>query len=94
MKHTILNAVRVGSSNFYGMMEELAKAHEEFEMSELKQRLEQNWKVDEVKVVKRRPRFKVPVSVVIRCMGKELILSWEEYQEHGKGWTIVRKIYK
>ena len=38
--------------------------------------------------VKRHPAF-----VVVRVLGKEMKLSWEDYQKHCPEFKIIRKYY-
>lgn len=74
-------------------------AHIEFEKSELKQRLDEGWKVESSRIKHRRPRIKTvktPKQVVVslgEVMAATITLSWEDYQKHGTGLKIVMRIY-
>lgn len=69
-----------GSSHLTERMEELRKAHEEFEASELKKRLDDNWKITGARV--RRPRIKYEPFKVIMVFGKPVKITIEEYNKH------------
>ena len=59
---------------------ERLKAHEEFQMSELKKMLDEGWQVKEIKV--KRPRIKKENFKIVMVFGKPTKLTIQEYNDH------------
>ena len=74
---------------------ERLKAHEEFQVSELKEMLDKGWQVKSARV--KRPRIMheaQPKQVVVTLGGNWTVkLSFEEYKQRGDGLKIIMKIY-
>ena len=60
--------------------EQLKKAHEEFELSELKKRLDDEWKIASSKV--KRQRIKYQPTKIVMVFGKPMKISLEESRDH------------
>ena len=74
--------------------EALRKAHEEFEQSELKRRLDEGWKIRSARV--KRPRIKPqPRMVITLMMGKEIQVDIKVFREKYEpyGFRIIQEIY-
>lgn len=75
--------------------ETLKRAKEEFEASELKQRLDNEWKITSAQVKHRRPRIKrTPKQVRISVGGFiEITLDYSEWSSRGSLGTVLEEIY-
>ena len=81
-----------GCTDLTTKIELLRAAHEEFEASELKKRLDAGYKPTEVKV--ERPRIKkVPRKVVISVLNGKITVTYKEYLNRCQGFKIVMEIF-
>lgn len=71
---------------------ERLKAHEEFQMSELKKMLDEGWNITKATVKHRRPRIKKEkFKVIITCFGP-MKITIEEFNEHCKDFRTVQYV--
>lgn len=97
MKQNSYHGEWAGCSDLQKKREELTKAHEQFQISELKKRLDNGYQITGVKVKSRRPRIKKekqPRQVVVSLGGEWTVkMTFAEYQQRGAGLKIVMKIF-
>ena len=81
-----------GCTDLTTKIELLRAAHEEFEASKLKKRLDAGYKPTEVKV--ERPRIKkTPRKVVISILGNRMTVTYKEYLNRCQGFKIIMEIF-
>ena len=81
-----------GCTDLTTKIEELRAAHEQFEASELKKRLDAGYKVKEART--ERPRIqKAPKKVVIKVFNGKITISYRDYIRKCQGFTIITNIY-
>ena len=78
--------------------DERLRTHDEFEASDLKKMLDNDWKVKSIKKVERpkRPRFHrepTPKRIKIQAGFVEIIVEFADWQAHGSVGQIVEKYY-
>lgn len=87
--------VIVGSSHLFEKLDALRREKEAFEASELKKRLDNEWKITSAQVKHKRPRIKrTPKQVRISVGGFiEITLNYGEWASRGSLGTILEEIY-
>ena len=93
MKQKIHHGTIAGSSHLFEKLEALRQEHEAFEKSELKKRLDEEWKLQSARV--KRPRIeRTPKQVKISVGGFiEITLDYSEWTSRGSLGTVLEKIY-
>lgn len=93
MRQRIHHGTIVGSSHLYEKLEALRQEHEEFENSDFKKRLDEEWKLQSAKV--KRSRIKpTPKQVRISVGGFiEITLDYSEWSSRGSLGTVLEEIY-
>jgi hypothetical protein len=74
--------------------DERMKAHEEFQMSELKKMLDEGWEITSARV--KRPRIKkpkTPKEVYVSIFGGKVKMTFAEYKQHGNGMKVLMEIF-
>lgn len=73
---------------------ERLKAHHEFEASDLKRMLDNDWEIREVKCKRQRiQKSKTPKEVIVSVFGGKLKMTFTDYQLRGKGLTVLMEIF-
>lgn len=86
MKQNIYQGEWAGCSDFKERREQLSKAHQEFQNSELKKMLDNGFRLKEVR--HKRPRIKKtaePEFKIVMVFGRPVKLTIQEYKDH---WTF------